>query len=171
MTDFINLDPSTGRKKQFVAADSSTGSADAGRVIKTNGAGVIDQTLLPSGVGAQAKVVTASETLSAGDFVNIFDDGGTPGVRRASASAPGLEAHGFVLDNFAASAGATVFFEGANTALSGLTPGATLFLSADTPGAATTTAPTGSGNVVQIVGKACATDSAIFIEDDGVCRA
>ena len=169
MSDFINLDPTTSRKKQFAAADSSSGSADANRIIKTNAAGVLDATFLPAGIGAQSKTVDASEALSAGDFVNIFDNAGVAAVRRADATTPGTEAIGFVLDNFAAGTQATVFFEGANTALTGLTPGATLFLST-TPGQATESAPTGAGNVVQVVGKACGVDAAIFIEDDGVCR-
>lgn len=169
MPDFINLDPATNRKKQFAAAASSSGSADSNRLIKTNSAGVIDTTLLPTGIGSQSKTVETSEALSAGDYVNIFDVGGDARVRRADATTSGTEAIGFVLDNFAAGADATVFFEGTNTALSGLTPGQTLFLST-VPGAASPVAPAVPGSVVQIVGKACGVDAAIFIEDDGVCR-
>ena len=112
----------------------------------------------------------ASEALSAGDFVNIFDDGGTPSVRRANATAIGTEAIGYVTNNFALGDDATVFFEGENTALTGLTPGATYFLSAATPGGVTTTPPAANGNIVQIVGKACSATSIIYQEDDGVCR-
>jgi len=74
-----------------------------------------------------------------------------------------------VTDNFASGELATIFFEGENTSLTGLTAGQTLFLSAATPGGVTTTPPTAVGNVVQIVGKACSATSAIFKEDDGVC--
>lgn len=168
MSDFIRLE-ADGRKKQVSAAAASTGAADQNRLVKTGPDGRIDSTLLPTGIGDESKGVEASEALNAGDFVNIFDLGGASRVRRANATAAGSEAVGFVLDNFAAGEQATVFFEGENTALTGLTAGQTLFLSADTPGGVTTTPPSAVGNIVQIVGKACDATSAIFKEDDGVC--
>lgn len=169
MSDFINLD-AAGLKKQQSALVTSAGAADQNRIVKTNAAGVLDSTLFPAGIGDESKGLTASEALSAGDFVNIFNDPiDGPRVRRANATARGTEAVGFVSDNFAAGELATVFFEGENTALTGLVAGTTLFLSADTPGGATDTAPNAVGNVVQVIGKACSATSAIFKEDDGVC--
>lgn len=96
--------------------------------------------------------IPASETLSAGNIVNIWDDAGTTKVRKAKASV-GFEAHGFVLSAAAISESVPVFFSGKNTALSGLTPGATYYLST-TAGAITATAPGAVNNVWQPVGEA-----------------
>ena len=82
----------------------------------------------------------AAEDLSAGDFVNIFDDGGTVKVRKADASA-NKPAHGYVLDNVSAGSNVTVYFYGLNDKLSGLTVGKYYFLSITTPGKVTDTAP------------------------------
>lgn len=61
----------------------------------------------------------------------------------------------------AANAAALVYLEGRNTQLSGLTPGAALFLST-TPGAVTSTPPSTPGNVVQNVGYAYSATSMNF---------
>lgn len=86
--------------------------------------------------------------------MNIWNSTGAK-VRTANASVAGKEAHGLVLAVIANGANATVYFEGADTQVSGLTPGR-VFLSAVTPGTATSTAPSGSGQVVQRVGFAVA---------------
>jgi hypothetical protein len=57
-----------------------------------------------------------------------------------------------VLSSVTSGQNATVFFEGANTALSALTPGVTYFLSGSTAGLATATAPSTSGHIVQQIG-------------------
>ena len=82
----------------------------------------------------------AAENLSAGDFVNIFDDGGTIKVRKADASI-NKPAHGYVLDDVSAGSDATVYFNGFNNKLSGLIVGKYYFLSDTTPGKVTDTAP------------------------------
>jgi hypothetical protein len=96
---------------------------------------------------------TASEALGAGDLVNIWNDSGTPKARLADASAS-KQADGFVLVNVDSGDPATVYSQGANDQLSGLTGGEEQYLSANVPGGVTATAPTGSGNLVQRVGKA-----------------
>lgn len=173
MSDLLTLD-AAGRKKLVEAAASSSGAADQDRVVKTGADGRIDSTLLPSGLGDESKTVIASEALTAGDFVNIFNDlsGGAPGVtsvRRANATAAGSEAVGYVLNNFAAGEDATVFFEGENTALTGIVPNTTYFLSTTVPGGVTDTPAMATGNIVQQLGTGCSTTSIIYREDDGVC--
>lgn len=132
-------------------AASSAGAGDAGKTVVLDGAGRIDSTMMPVGIGADTASIQASENLAAGDFVNIHNSGGAR-VRKADATTAGKEAHGFVLGAVSSGANATVYFEGTNTGVSGMTPG-TVFLHT-TAGGATGTAPSGSGNVVQKLGVA-----------------
>lgn len=133
------------------AVASSAGAGDAGKTVTLDGAGRIDSTMMPVGIGADTASIQASENLAAGDFVNIHNSSGAR-VRKADATTAGKEAHGFVLGAVSSGANATVYFEGTNTGVSGMTPG-TVFLHT-TAGGATGTAPSGSGNVVQKLGVA-----------------
>lgn len=103
------------------------------------------------GAQGQTKVIGASEALTAGDLVDIWNDSGTVKVRKASASA-GYPAEGFVLANVGLGANATVYLFGTVTGLGSLTAGARQFLS--TAGARTETAPSTEGYIVQEVGVA-----------------
>lgn len=131
------------------AVNASAGAGDADKIVQLDSSGKIDMTMMPTGVGADSAVITTSEALSAGDFVNIWNSSGAK-VRKADATTAGKEAHGFVLSAFGSSASATVYFEGTNTGVTGQTPGP-VFL-ATTAGGATSTAPSSSGNVVQRIG-------------------
>lgn len=133
------------------AVATSAGAGDAGKTVKLDGAGRIDSTMMPVGIGSDTASIQASENLAAGDFVNVHNSGGAR-VRKADATTAGKEAHGFVLGAVSSGANATVYFEGTNTGVSGMTPG-TVFLHT-TAGGATGTAPSGSGNVVQKLGVA-----------------
>lgn len=137
----------------------SAGAGDAGKVVALDSSGKIDSTVLPVGIGADTASITTSEALSAGDFVNIHNATGAK-VRKADATVAGKEAHGFVLSAVGSGAQATVYFEGTNTAVSGQTPGP-VFLGT-TAGAATSTAPSASGNVVQRIGFATSATSINF---------
>lgn len=131
------------------AAASSAGAGDAGKIAQLDPSGRLDSTMLPVGVGADTAAIVTSEALVAGDLVNIWDSTGAK-VRKADPATAGKEAHGFVLAGFASGATATVYFEGTNTSVTGLTPGPQ-FLGA-TAGKAASTPPTGAGKVVQRVG-------------------
>lgn len=148
-----------GITKLVEAIITSTGVADAFKIISTNTYGKLDETLLPDGVGADIKVAASSENLTAGNLVNLWNDGGTIKVRKADASGGVAKmVHGFVKENVTAPADATVYFNGFNTDISGLTPGAIYYIT-DTPGAAATTAPdpdTDDGHIIQVVGVATA---------------
>ena len=85
----------------------------------------------------------------AGDFVNLYDNAGTLNARKADAN-NNRQAHGFVLTSTTSPASTTVNFTAINT-LSGLTVGATYYLS-ETAGLATSTQPTASGSLVQRLG-------------------
>jgi hypothetical protein len=139
---------------------TSAGAGDSGKIVALDGAGKIDSTMMPTGIGADTALIAASEALAAGDFVNIYSSSGAK-CRKADASTAGKEAHGFVLASVESAANATVYFEGTNTQVTGQTPGV-VFLSATTPGLATSTAPSSSGNVVQRIGFATGTTAINF---------
>jgi len=128
---------------------TSAGAGDSGKLPALDATGKLSTTFMPTGVAADVAVITASEALAAGDLVNIYDSTGAK-CRKADASTAGKEAHGFVLAAVESAAEATIYFEGSNAQVSGLTPGKQ-FLST-TPGLCAATAPTSSGNVVQRVG-------------------
>jgi hypothetical protein len=142
-----------GKITQVEATVVSAGAGDAGEVVALDSTGKIDVSVLPVGVGPNVKVILASENIGAGKYINIFDDAGTPKVRLADNS-NSREAHGFLLDAVVAAANATVYFEGTNNDLSGLTAGARQFLG--TAGGVTATPPTfaGGATISQLVGSA-----------------
>jgi hypothetical protein len=155
---------------QEIAIESvaaTAGVADASKLVRTGSDGRLDQSLMPVGLGADVLTVTASEALGAGSFVNIYSGG----VRKADASAVDKECDGFVLDAALSGQPATVYFEGRNTSLTGLTVGARYYLSALVAGEATTTPPDTSGNVVQYLGRATEATSLSFEATDGVILA
>lgn len=132
------------------ATVTSAGAADADKIPQLGGDGRLDASVLPVGIGADVAIIEASEALAAGDEVNIWNDAGAFKVRKADATVAGKESQGFVLSAFALGTPATVYFEGTNTAKTGLTPGVQ-FLST-TAGQVQAAAPTGAGQVVQRVG-------------------
>jgi len=140
-----------GKLKEVEAADTSVGAGDVGKLVALDTNGRIDNSMMPTGIGADTAAIVTSENLSAGDFVNIYDDGGVPTCRKADAVTAGKEAVGFVLGAVTSSAMATIYFEGSNDQLTGLTAGIQ-YLDTATAGGATATPPVGASNVVQRVG-------------------
>jgi hypothetical protein len=121
MSKYFGLD--AGVKKLISFLNVSTGVADAGKPIETNAQGKIDESLLPSGVGPDIKVLEASENVNAGEPVNIWDDGGTWKVRKADTTSASKLAVGFVLESFTTGQQAKIYPEGINNQASGLVPG------------------------------------------------
>ncbi len=166
-----------GRIKMIAAIATSAGASDADKLPATNASGVLDPSLLnaaatganklamtdgtgrldpsimPVGIVPDTTSVVTSEALAAGNLVNIWNNAGTPNVRKADNTAEGKEPCGFVLSAFISGATALVYHEGRITGLSGLTAGARYYAST-TPGAVTATAPSAAGNVSQYVGGA-----------------
>ena len=149
-----------GTLTELAAIQTSAGAGDEGKIVALDAAGRLDASMMPVGIGADTASIVTSENLAAGDLVNIYDVTGTATARKADATTSGKEAHGFVLSAVTSPAAATVYFEGTNTAVTGLTPGG-LFLST-TAGLAATTAPSAAGNVVQHVGIATSATSMNF---------
>jgi hypothetical protein len=117
-----------GKTKQLFGIQSSTGAPDAGKIPALDATGKLDPSLLPTGIGANTVSAVASEALTAGAFVNLFQNAGAMGVRLADNS-NGRPAHGYVNSAFAS--GATVTVNRLNTVnanRSGLTIGAEYWL-------------------------------------------
>ena len=133
------------------------GAPDADKIPALDASGKFPQAMMPTGLGPDTNVVTASEALAAGDVVNIWSGG----VRKADATVAGKRANGFVLAGVASAAAATVYAEGTLTGLSGLTLGGDVYLGT-TPGTVTQTPPSTAGNVVQRLGVAVSTTAINF---------
>lgn len=144
------LTNNAGQITESTSIGSSAGAADTTKIPHLDAAGKLDQSFMPTGIGADTQVITASEALAAGDFVNIWNSTGAK-ARKADASTAGKEAHGFVLSAVSNGAAATIYFEGSNSQVTGQTPGV-VYLSDTVPGGATTTAPSGAGKAVQRIG-------------------
>ena len=139
--------------------NTSAGAGDAGKLVALDSSGRVDSTMMPVGIGADTQVITTSEALAAGDWVNIWNSTGAK-ARKADATTAGKHAMGFVLSAFGSAASATVYFEGTNTQVTGQTAG-DVFLST-TAGLGTATAPSSAGNVVQPIGVATSTTTVNF---------
>ena len=147
-----------------ILADNILNAAETGvsKVVKTKSTGLLDEAIMPTGIGADIDLIVASEALGAGDLVNVYDNSETPNCRKADATTAGKEADGFVLASVESAATATVFFTGINNQVSGLTGGTDLFLDT-TAGGVNATAPSTTANVQQPVGKALSATEIIFV--------
>jgi hypothetical protein len=147
-----------GKIKMFAAAVTS--AADS--IVATDSTGKIDVSFLPTGVGPEVVLATATEALTAGNFVNIYDNGGVISCRKADATTNAKPAHGFVLANVSNGNVATIYgISNVNTALSGLTIGLEYYLST-TPGTLQSAAPAVAGNISQFMGVATKTTELQF---------
>ncbi len=145
---------------QVEATQTSAGAGDAGEIVALNSSGKVDITMMPSGVGTPTISATAGEDLSAGNFVYI-NTADANKIYKADADAAAKFAIGYVVSAVSTGAAITVYFEGINDQLSGLTVGTHLYLSA-TAGAATATKPSTTGQIVQYLGTAISTTSMAF---------
>lgn len=143
----------SGRLKEVQPITTSAGAGDASKIAQTDSTGRFDISLMPVGVGQEVTVAASSENLTAGNWVNLYSNAGTCNVRKADATTNAKPCHGFVLANVTSPANATVYgISNKNTACSGLTVGSDYFLNT-TAGGETATAPSATGNVVQLLGR------------------
>lgn len=147
---FIQVSP-TGPGLLEVIAATAGGVLSADKIPTLDASGLLAASMMPIGIGADTQTLIASEALSSGDLVNVWNNAGTASARKANA-ATGLQADGFILASAAAAATTIVYFEGNNTQLVGLTIGAAYYLGA--AGAVTATIPATSGITRQYVGVA-----------------
>lgn len=145
-------------------ATQTGGAGNENLIPSLDNSGKLDTTMMPTGMGPDTASLPTSDSLSAGDLVNIYDATGTATARKADASAAGKEADGFVLSPSTAPGPATVYFAGQNVGVTSLTPGTVYYLDT-TAGKVTDTPPSGSAQVVQRVGRAI--DAAILAFQPG----
>lgn len=164
------LKQNVGALTEVEATVISAGAGNAGDIPALDTTGKLDNSVMPVGAATETDQITATEALSAGDFVNIY---GATGVkcRKADATTADKEANGFVLAAVLLNATATVFrISQTNTQLTGMTPGKKQFL-ATTAGGRTEIAPSASGNVVQQLGIAKSATELIFAPNDPIVLA
>lgn len=159
----------SGRITEKVSIQSSAGAGDAGKIPALDSAGKLDITMMPTGIGADTITAEASEALSAGDFINLYNSSGLK-MRKADATTAGKEANGFVLAAVESAATGTAYRQGINNQLSGMTVGARQYLTT-TPGVRSETAPSATGNVVQFLGIATSATEMFFEERESMVLA
>jgi hypothetical protein len=157
----------TGKLQEVFATIISAGVANANQIPALDATGHLDSSVMPVGIAPEVIIVTTSEALAAGAFVNIFNNAGALNARNADNTTNAKPAHGFVLTAFLISTSATVYtLAQRNTQLSSLTIGSDYFLG--TVGGVTTTPPSTTGNIVQFLGRADSTTSLIFVNENTI---
>lgn len=165
---YLGRNATTGLVTETEGTVTGGSPAQAGDLVALDQTGRLDQSLMPVGLGADTYAGTAGEALAAGDFVYVRSDGA---IAKASAATTGTQADGFVLAASANGASAVLYFEGRNTAVTGLTPGSRIYLSDTTPGGFTSTPVSGPGKKHQFLGRAITADSIAFEGDDAIVLA
>jgi hypothetical protein len=155
------LTNSSGTITEVHGTQTSTGVSNANQIPALTANGLLDISLMPTGIGPDTASLTASEALASGAFVNVWNNSGVFAVRNADGSTTGKEAHGFVLTSVASAGTATVYFNGTNNAVTGATPGVQ-YLSDSAVGSFTSTPPSTAGHTVQRIGLATSATSINF---------
>lgn len=134
------------------------GAIDSDKIPTLDVNGKLTLAMMPAGLANKdVQSIATSESLNAGNLVNIWDNAGVFNVRNADATNIAKRAHGYVLAAFTHPAIAEVYFEGTNTSLTGLTAG-DVYL-ATTAGQLTNTPPSATGQIIQRVGVATSATS------------
>lgn len=166
-----------GDEVELSAIISSLGAGDALKIVSTGADGRIDISFLPPGIGADTETLICSEALSAGSWINIYDNGGVRTARLASNLDNTKPAMGFVKSAFAQNDNALVYLRGVNSQVPlgsfvVADRGKKAFLG--TAGGAAKTAPTATGTLLQVLGPitdVAATVSVNFSYNPGTTRA
>lgn len=151
------LDPNAPYTYFLVAQNAVGLSGNTAGVNLTTGAGSIPG----------APLLPTTDALAAGNYVSIYSSGGVAKVRLADASL-GQPASGFVLASASIGASVTVYIQGINTALSGLTPGDPYWLG--TSGGVVVPPSYTSGHLLQPLGSAISATSMAF-QSQGISTA
>jgi hypothetical protein len=153
----VKVNTTTGGLEQYTPLDTSAGAGSAGAIVALDTVGKLALDMMPTGIGPDAETMVTSDTLTAGQLVNIYDNGGTKTARKASATDTTKPAMGFVLAGTTTPDSAVVFYGGLNNlypkgTLVAADTGKPVFLSA-TAGAVTITPPVAAGNYMQQIGR------------------
>lgn len=156
----------TGRLTEVQPITTSAGAGDASKMIQTDSNGLLDASLMPSGITADQITANANGTISAKDLV-YMEAAGT--IARASGAAAGNQAMGWATSSVTTGQPVTMQLEGKISGLTGLTAGSRYYLSDVTPGGLLIApGPSGSGKLAQYVGSALSTTVLNFEPDDAV---
>lgn len=158
-----------GKVQEYVATQVSAGAGSAGAIPALNNSGMLDVSMLPSGVGPDTVTLTASETIAAGAYCNIWSNAGAFAVRNADASTTGKQADGFAVAGITSGASGTIYLAGINTSVTGQVPGL-VYLSA-TAGQGATSGATAAGQTFQQIGLALSATSVQFDPSAPIVRA
>ena len=150
----------SGTYTMAVPAIVSTGTANAGNIVALGSNGLLDASMMPSGIGATVVTCVTSASISAGQLVNFYSNSGTLTARPADSTAAGSEANGFATAAVASGASGSFNVGGIVTGLSGLTIGSVYFLG--TVVFFSYSSAKTAGNIQQIVGKALSATSLEF---------
>lgn len=118
-----------GFTEQVFALVTSTGVADAGKIVATDATGKLDASLMPAGIGGGAvPIVGISDgVITAGSFVSFYASGGVLSVKLASNT--DKPADGYVTEDYVADDPAEVYpLDDTNSHLTGLSVGSTYWL-------------------------------------------
>lgn len=148
---------------------TSAGVGSAGRIPALDANGLLDPSVMPSGLTPDQKSGTSNGTITAKDMCYV-ETAGTI-TRASAASGTPHEAIGYALTSVATGQPITIQLEGKISGLTGLTPGAQYFLSNTTPGGVTATPPSATGELWQPIGNALSATEMNFEPDKGVLRA
>ncbi|HEX3916533.1 MAG TPA: phage tail protein [Caulobacteraceae bacterium] len=112
----------------------------------------------PAGTGFGGEtgsvVALATSAIAAGAFVNVFVAAGVTQVQPAQANSAATFANGFALFPIASGVSGVVTLSGLNSAVAVAATQAQVWLSDATPGGFATSAPSGPGDIVQVLGPA-----------------
>lgn len=156
---FLKLN-SSGIPEITSGAQTSAGASSAGRVICANESGDIDESWLPSGIGADLRQVTWAEDVSYGSLINVYLDSATWKGRKADGGTNKYRADGFATATGTSGNTGYVQFGGIITGQTGIVAG-NLFLSQATAGTWVQTVPSSTG-ISQVIGLGISDDSYYF---------
>lgn len=128
------------------------GAESANKVPELDASGVFDASMMPSGIGSDTSVVSASENLAQNDLVNIWNSSSTIKARKADAGTNKYEVHGYVKAAVTSGNNATVYRDGDCSGTFVAADAGKLVFASDTAGGHTLTPVTGSGKLHQVVG-------------------
>lgn len=121
MVTFLTPGRKPGTFDEVQPLTVSTGAADAGKIPALKPNGRFDESVLPLGIGADITNAIAFEALNAGDFVNLYSEGGVRYARKAFAVDATKPASGFVRAASAVGEIAQVYGSGINDAIANVT--------------------------------------------------
>lgn len=165
---YLKLNTTTGNAKEQEAITSSAGAGDSGKIPALGSDGRLNDNMMPTGIVPETVTFTASENLTAGDFVNLFLDTVLKGRKADNSNA--RRAHCFVSAAVTSAATGTGYTEGVNSNLTGMTIGAEQLLG--TAGGRTEAVPAaGASVIVQHLGIAKSATELIFDPKQPIERA